>query len=326
MSTAEAYSLLAEVDRQTRALGSAVSGGEYEAAWQQAAATAETLRTLLPVLDELAQPVVNAPVEPAFYRIDPRERLEIPVFLKSARTDVLTPMTSTEKHEQRFWRNVEVGDPDQCWHWVNQPNRDGYGSLVLNRKHKLAYRMAYEIAVGPIPDALVIDHTCHNVDLTCTGVGADCAHRRCCNPKHTTRPERKQTMTTTKTEGVTRGHVTMTVAIPDENVESWIEMAGFGIRYWAHSAVVDTEKHTYTVRHYDDPDRGDTPDQLRERVLTYQNLVDAACRIVTGVYGLHPSNAESIRLSLIDPENDEVDSMNADCIVQAALFGEVLFV
>ncbi|WP_371930528.1 HNH endonuclease signature motif containing protein [Streptomyces poriferorum] len=44
------------------------------------------------------------------------------------------------------------------------------------------HRAAYELVVGPIPEGLVIDHTCHNRDATCAG--GICIHHRCINPNH----------------------------------------------------------------------------------------------------------------------------------------------
>lgn len=44
----------------------------------------------------------------------------------------------------------------------------------------LAHRYAYELLVGPISEALTIDHTCHN-GSGCEG-GRLCIHRRCVNP------------------------------------------------------------------------------------------------------------------------------------------------
>jgi hypothetical protein len=63
------------------------------------------------------------------------------------------------------------GGPLACWLWRGELDRDGYGSVNIGHgKHARAHRVAYEIAVGPIPEGLVIDHRCRN--------------RPCCNPSH----------------------------------------------------------------------------------------------------------------------------------------------
>jgi hypothetical protein len=47
---------------------------------------------------------------------------------------------------------------------------DGYGRLWREGKDRKAHRVAYEQAIGPIPDGLEIDHLCRN--------------RACVNPMH----------------------------------------------------------------------------------------------------------------------------------------------
>lgn len=59
----------------------------------------------------------------------------------------------------------------------------GYGLVYADGRSDRAHRAAYRKAYGPIPEGLVIDHTCHNVDPDCPG-GATCLHRRCVNPDH----------------------------------------------------------------------------------------------------------------------------------------------
>lgn len=48
-----------------------------------------------------------------------------------------------------------------CWIWTDRPNAAGYGVLHYNGKNQLAHRLAYELAVGPIDNRLVLDHKCH---------------------------------------------------------------------------------------------------------------------------------------------------------------------
>lgn len=72
-------------------------------------------------------------------------------------------------------------DADGCWTWTAATQSRGYGSVGLadgTGKTALAHRVAYEHAVGPIPDGMTIDHLCRN--------------RKCVNPDHlevVTRPE-----------------------------------------------------------------------------------------------------------------------------------------
>ena len=71
----------------------------------------------------------------------------------------------------RLMRKVALSDdPDGCWIWTGaQSGREGarYGRIWAGRRSPAghpcadqAHRVSYEIAVGPIPDDLEIDHLC----------------------------------------------------------------------------------------------------------------------------------------------------------------------
>lgn len=74
-----------------------------------------------------------------------------------------------------------------CDQWAGYVNRDGYGVVREGAdRDRRAHRVAYELAHGPIPPGLVVDHICHNEALLrgeCDG-GSECPHRRCVNPAH----------------------------------------------------------------------------------------------------------------------------------------------
>lgn len=68
----------------------------------------------------------------------------------------------------------------------NPMNKHGYGATYYKGKQRKAHRVAYEIAYGPIPEGLHIDHICHNVAVAnemCLG-DKFCIHRSCVNPAH----------------------------------------------------------------------------------------------------------------------------------------------
>lgn len=75
-------------------------------------------------------------------------------------------------YEVWFWERVAKGDPDECWLWTGHLGSGGYGAAYVRgvRTNRGAHRVAYELAVGPVPDGLEIDHLCFT--------------RRCCNPAH----------------------------------------------------------------------------------------------------------------------------------------------
>ena len=62
--------------------------------------------------------------------------------------------------EDRFWPKVRL-DIAGCWLWQGAIGSDGYGRIrgddgITKRPH----RVAWELAVGPIPDGLQLDHLC----------------------------------------------------------------------------------------------------------------------------------------------------------------------
>lgn len=87
---------------------------------------------------------------------------------------------ATKSIEERFWNKIVKSDT--CWIWMGQITDDGYGCAFDKGKEIKAHRLSYELNVGPIPDGLEIDHTCHTCK-NCKG-GVTCRHRRCVNPDH----------------------------------------------------------------------------------------------------------------------------------------------
>lgn len=69
----------------------------------------------------------------------------------------------------KFWRFVDVGEPDGCWLWTGvDVNSNGYGRIRRAHRRRFVHRYAYELANGPT--SLDVCHSC-NVRL-------------CCNPAH----------------------------------------------------------------------------------------------------------------------------------------------
>jgi len=71
---------------------------------------------------------------------------------------------SRKSPQERFWS--KVAKTDTCWLWTAHRNVSGYGKFMIrvdgSHRASLAHRVAYELAVGPIPEGFHIDHTCHN--------------------------------------------------------------------------------------------------------------------------------------------------------------------
>jgi hypothetical protein len=69
----------------------------------------------------------------------------------------------------RFWAKVDKSG--ECWRWTSAiANGTGYGQFHYRGKTRLAHRLVYLEAIGPIPDGMELDHLCRN--------------RWCVNPAH----------------------------------------------------------------------------------------------------------------------------------------------
>jgi hypothetical protein len=122
---------------------------------------------------------------------------------------------------QRLTSKTEPG-PNGCLLYTGTLNNRGYGQISVDGTPTLAHRAMYELKVGPIPDGMFLDHTCHNRDAACMG-GATCLHRRCVNVEHlepvtgaeNTRRGKSWAINGTKTH-CPQGH-----SYDDENTHVW---------------------------------------------------------------------------------------------------------
>jgi len=63
---------------------------------------------------------------------------------------------------ERFWKNVNVKTPIECWPWTNYTNPEGYGQIGDNCKTRRAHRVSYELYFGHLSDDLYVCHHCDN--------------------------------------------------------------------------------------------------------------------------------------------------------------------
>ncbi len=74
----------------------------------------------------------------------------------------------------RFWAKVcrddGQGPGGECWEWRGEGKGDGYGKFRTPGGPRGAHRVAHSLAIGPIPDGMVVMHLCDNPP--------------CCNPAH----------------------------------------------------------------------------------------------------------------------------------------------
>lgn len=83
---------------------------------------------------------------------------------------IVLPQPPPKPPEPRFWSKVDQHDPDGCWEYRAQRDRDGYGRFWLNGKQRGAHVVAWLFVNGELPDGLCVLHHCDNPP--------------CCNPAH----------------------------------------------------------------------------------------------------------------------------------------------
>jgi DNA-binding XRE family transcriptional regulator len=65
--------------------------------------------------------------------------------------------------EDRFWEYVDASNPSGCWPWIGKSKGSGgYGRTSILHVAYPSHRVAYELTNGPIPDGLIVRHTCDN--------------------------------------------------------------------------------------------------------------------------------------------------------------------
>lgn len=78
---------------------------------------------------------------------------------------------STETVEQRFNKKYLINEHTDCWEWTRSTNNVGYGMFRYRKGlMRTAHRVSYEMHKGPIPDGMIVCHTCDNP--------------KCVNPDH----------------------------------------------------------------------------------------------------------------------------------------------
>lgn len=106
---------------------------------------------------------------------------------------------------ERFWAKVDTRGDDECWPWLGRVTRTGYGSALSEernertgrRKGTTAHRVAYQLAIGPIPDGMEIDHV----------AARGCTRRDCCNPAHLEAVTPTENKRRSRGNSCSRGHI-----------------------------------------------------------------------------------------------------------------------
>lgn len=90
-------------------------------------------------------------------------------FCKNSRCINPDHMWSPTK-EQKFWSNIYIGNPKECWEWKSLSGTKHYPTTHFDGESWIASRLTYKLTLGDIPDEMCVCHHCDNPP--------------CCNPDH----------------------------------------------------------------------------------------------------------------------------------------------
>ena len=112
-----------------------------------------------------------------------------------------------------------------------------------------------------------------------------------------------------------------TYTMPIEAIENIIADAGMMIGYWATSAVVDSDKQTYTITEEEAHD----DEGARDFIITYTDIVEAMMKLASGEVAIRSDIREAIGEAFINYDESDLDGEVADVIIQVACFGDVIY-
>lgn len=119
-----------------------------------------------------SRPTHRASAECPVYHDDARERIEVKRITTMQFLKLLPRPNARRKIPiaDRVRRRLEIDPVHGCHIWQGAKTPFGHGLITHERGLKTCHRVAYEAAKGPIPQGLVVRHTCDQP--------------ACCNPEH----------------------------------------------------------------------------------------------------------------------------------------------
>jgi hypothetical protein len=116
----------------------------------------------------------------------------------------------SERDQARFYAKVALPNEQGCMLWLPPPGSNGYGKFWLGGRWIGAHRFSYELAYGPIPDGLTVDHV----------RAKGCRHRHCVAPAHleaVTMAENNRRSSSLTAENLRKTHCPQEHAYDDAN-------------------------------------------------------------------------------------------------------------
>lgn len=106
-------------------------------------------------------------------------------------------------------------------------------------------------------------------------------------------------------------------------IEEIVDSAGYSIGYWATSATVDTEAETYSVTWSGADFDPSDPRSAGAFTLTHFDIVQAIGRIFRSEVSLNRELTAQLTDWLCG--HPTMDGELVDCVIQVALFGEIVY-
>lgn len=75
---------------------------------------------------------------------------------------VIEPAQPPANEWEAVFRNRYTVTTEDCWEMTKRPKNTGYHEIGWQGQVYGAHRLSYELAVGPIPEGMTIDHLCFN--------------------------------------------------------------------------------------------------------------------------------------------------------------------
>lgn len=187
---------------------------------------------------------------------------------------LITPPTLAE----RFWARVDQRGPDDCWDWTGRRHRQGDGIIWVGMKPLLAHRVAYQLAVGSVPDGLCVCHRCDRPP--------------CVNPAHLFLGTQRENMADMSRKRRTRRLTSVQVAEVRRLREGGMMVAEVAAKFGVSRATISCEVRLGQNRGERHVNARLRPDQVRE--IRRLGRLGVGPKALSALYPVGPSAISAI--------------------------------